>query len=336
MVKRSSFTWPIVLAVVLLALIVALLVIWIIAQAAEQRWALLTVGTIFIALILIGVVAYLIWTIKEIRLNRRQANFIDSVTHELKSPIASIKLCLQTLDMRNVTLDQQREFHKFILEDIQRLDSLIDHLLAVARLDNVELPEQFVDVPLDTLLQSCVGEIVRRYRLAPEQVQLRVVPCVVRGRVRDLEMIFINLLDNAVKHGDTDPRIVVEADLQRPDRVVTRISDNGRGIRFEFRRKIFQRFFRGGSELERTTKGTGLGLYIVKTLVAQMKGRIHVHGRGPLPGATFEVELPGHAQPPASGTVEPAAPEPVRVGDSSTVSAVVAEVPVDVDSSGHR
>src|SRR5262245_41288579 len=151
MIKRSSLTWPIMLAVVLLALIVALLVIWIIGQAAEQKWALLTVGTIFITLILIGLVVYFIWTVREYRLNRRQANFLDSVTHELKSPIASLKLCLQTLDLRPVTPEQQREFHKFMMEDIQRLDSLIDHLLAVARLDHVESDDQLTEVALDPL-----------------------------------------------------------------------------------------------------------------------------------------------------------------------------------------
>jgi len=143
MFKRSSLTWYITLPVTLLALIVALLLIWIIGQAAEQHWALLTVGTVFFALILIGVVIYFIWTFREYRLNRRQANFIDSVTHELKSPIAAIKLCLQTLDLRSVTPEQQRELYRFMIEDIQRLDSLIDHLLAVARLDHAES-----DVPM--------------------------------------------------------------------------------------------------------------------------------------------------------------------------------------------
>src|SRR5258708_37001365 len=92
MIKRSSLTWKITLAVVVIVMIVALLVIWIIGQASEQRWDLLTVGAIFFTLILIGVVVYFIWTIKEHRLNRRQGNFIDNVTHEFKSPIASIKL----------------------------------------------------------------------------------------------------------------------------------------------------------------------------------------------------------------------------------------------------
>lgn len=306
MIKRSSLTWPITLVVVLLSLIVALLVIWIIAQARENHWALLTIGTIFITLILIGVVAYFVWTVKEYRLNRRQANFIDSVTHELKSPIASIKLCLQTLDLRSVSEDQQREFHRFMLEDIQRLDTLIDHLLAVARIDQVARTEPPEDVPLDMLLRSCGDEIRRRYQLEPAQLQLQIAPCTVRGTPRDLEMVFLNLLDNAVKYGGKPPEVLVQSEVHDGNRVLVRISDNGRGIRFEFRRKIFQRFYRGGTELERTTKGTGLGLYIVKSLLAKMKGRINVHGRGPLRGATFEVELPGQpGQPAASETPLP-------------------------------
>lgn len=307
MIKRSSLTWPIVLLAVLLALIVALLVIWVIAQAREEHWALLTVGTVFFALILIGVVVYFIWTIKEFRLNRRQANFIDSVTHELKSPIASIKLCLQTLEMRPVTTEQQREFHRFMLEDIQRLDSLIDHLLTVARLDHVENPDQLEDVPLATLLKTCVDDVVRRHHLQPGQLCLDVEPCVVRGRPHDLEMVFVNLIDNAVKYGGSELKVDVRVRIRDSGRILIQISDNGPGVRFEMRRKIFQRFFRGGSELERTSKGTGLGLYIVKSLVTKMKGRIHVHGRGFLTGATFEIDLPGKAVPPADSAEEPAA-----------------------------
>jgi signal transduction histidine kinase len=306
MFKRSSLTWPITLLVVLLALIVALLVIWIIGQATQHNWPLLTVGTVFFALILIGVVVYFIWSFREYRLNRRQANFIDSVTHELKSPIASIKLCLQTLDLRSVTPEQQREFHKFMMEDIQRLDSLIDHLLAVARLDHVESDEQLEDVSLEPLLTSCADEIRRRYELEPGQIRVEVDPCVARGRLRDLQMVFVNLMDNAAKYGAREAQVLVQTAVHRGDRVIIKISDNGKGIAFDLRRKIFQRFYRGGTELERTTKGTGLGLYIVKSLVAKMKGKIHVHGRGPLRGATFEVELRGRRL-----ESSPSSPEPV-------------------------
>ncbi len=315
MFKRASFTWPIVMLVVLAMMIVSLLVIWIIGQAAYHDWALLTVGTVFLTLILIGVVVYFIWTFREFRLNRRQANFIDSVTHELKSPIASIKLCLQTLELRAVPPEQQREYLTFMIEDVERLDSLIDHLLTVARLDHVESEEQLEDVPLERLLTKCADEICRRYELALDQVKFDIQPCVVRGRERDLEMVFANLLDNAAKYCAHDARIAIQASMHRKKRVVIRISDNGKGVNFDQRRKIFKRFYRGGSELERTTKGTGLGLYIVKSLVKKMKGKIHVHGRGPLPGATFEVDLPGQALAPAppaanekSGPLEGSAP----------------------------
>ena len=293
MIRAFSLKWPITLGVVLLAMIVALLVFWIIGQATANQWALLAVGTIFFALILIGVVFYLVLSIKQINLTRRQANFIDSVTHELKSPIAAIKLCLQTLDMREVSPEQQREFHRFMLDDLERLDSLIDHLLQAARLDHVPHVEPVSEVPVAAVIDACVGVIQRRYRLTAEQVQVDSVPCVILGSPRDVEMIFVNLLDNAAKYAGQPARVRVQVEMHGENRVLTRVSDNGKGIRFEFRRKIFHRFLRGGSELERTTKGTGLGLYLIKSLVAKMKGKIQVHGRGPLRGATFEVELPG-------------------------------------------
>ena len=298
MIRRSSFTWPIILASLMLALIVALLVIWIVAQARSQSWTLLTLGTIFILLVLAGVVIYLVLTLKEINLNRRQANFIDSVTHELKSPIASIKLCLQTLDLRQVPPEQQREFLRYMLEDVQRLDALIDHLLVAARLEH-EHPTE-INVPavsLVPLLTGCAEQIRRRYQLQEGQIRLEVKPAVVTGRPQDLEMIFLNLLDNAIKYGGTTPQALVELLPHGQDRVIVRISDNGKGVRYELRSRIFRRFFRGGSELERTTKGTGLGLYIVKSLVRKLNGRIQLHGRGPMQGAAFDVELPGSLEP---------------------------------------
>jgi len=301
MIRRSSITWPIVLASLLLVMLVALLILWIVAQSANQQWGLLAVGTVFFTLIVVGVVLYLVLAIKEINLNRRQANFIDSVTHELKSPIASIKLCLQTLDLRAVSPEQQREFHRYMLDDVQRLDELIDHLLVAARLDDISVPPDAEDIPLEPLLRSCAETIRRRYELEDHQIEFRGENALLRGRPRELEIVFTNLLDNAVKYGGHPPRILVEMRPQS-ERVVTRICDNGKGVGFELRAKIFHRFFRGGSELERTTKGTGLGLHIVRSLVKKMGGGISVHGRGPLSGATFDVELPGTPLPPVVET----------------------------------
>jgi signal transduction histidine kinase len=143
-------------------------------------------------------------------------------------------------------------------------------------------------------------------------------------------MVIVNLLDNAAKYGAHEAQVLVQAVIHKGNRVLIKISDNGKGIAFDLRRKIFQRFYRGGTELERTTKGTGLGLYIVKSLVTKMKGKIAVHGRGPLRGATFEVELPGHALPPVNAlpldpnaSDSPAEIPPPANSDSNAVTGTV-------------
>ncbi len=299
MIRRSSLKWPITLGTTLIVLIAALLVFWIIWGVATQYWAFLIVGIVFIALILIGVTLYLILSIKEVRLTQRQANFIDAVTHELKSPLASLKLYLQTMDMWEVGADQQREFHRFMLEDVQRLDGLIDDLLEAAKLDHRQREEPTEDIDPIALLQPCLESLRRRYDFAPDAIQISSAPCVIRGRQHDLEMILVNLLDNAAKYGGEPRQLLVQVLMRGKHRVLLRVSDNGVGIPSEMRRQIFNRFVRGGSELERRTKGTGLGLYLVRELVARMKGRINVQGRGPLGGATFELDLPGRPCDPA-------------------------------------
>ena len=328
MFQRSSLAWPIVLVAILVPLIVALMVIWIVNQTQARHWVLLVIGVIFITLILAGVVAYFYWIIREMRLNRRQANFLDAVTHELKSPIASLKLCLQTLDLRNVTADQSRELHRYMLEDIQRLDGLIDHMLMVARLADETRPIDTEEVSLPVMLRGCVEEIRRRYQLGEGQVQLDCQECTVRCQPKELEIVFLNLLDNAVKYGGEPPQVSVDCRPSRRGRAIARISDNGSGVGFDMRHKIFQRFYRGGSELERTTKGTGLGLHIVKSLVGRMRGRVSVHSRGSLPGATFEVDLPliaapGPNAPGANATpaIVPAAMAPAAMVPAADVTA---------------
>jgi two-component system phosphate regulon sensor histidine kinase PhoR len=309
MIRRSSLKWPIILGTTLFVLTAALLVFWIIWGVATKYWAFLIVGVVFIALILIGVTLYLILSIKEVRLTQRQANFIDAVTHELKSPIASLKLYLQTMDMWEVDPDQQREFHRFMLEDVQRLDGLIDDLLEAAKLDHRQREESTEDIDPVALLRTCLDALQRRYDFGPEAIQISSVPCVIRGRPHDLEMILVNLLDNAAKYGGDPRQLLVQVLSRNKGRVLLRISDNGAGVPSDMRRKIFNRFVRGGSELERRTKGTGLGLFLVRELVARMKGRIAVIGRGPLGGATFELDLPGRPfDPVAAVKSDPAEP----------------------------
>jgi two-component system, OmpR family, phosphate regulon sensor histidine kinase PhoR len=213
------------------------------------------------------------------------------VTHELKSPIASLKLYLQTLTRRKVSEEQAEGFHRSMLEDLERLDNLINHLLDAARIEREPLETPLEEVDLTQLIRSIVQTAQQHYHLADNAVELRLNPATLHGRPADLEMLFRNLIDNAIKYSSPQPK--VEVDLSAHDgRVSARISDNGPGIPINLRRKIFGRFVRLGSELERKAAGTGLGLFIVRQLVRRMRGKITVRGRGSQRGTVFEVELP--------------------------------------------
>ena len=299
MLSRRSIRWPITLGVVLIVLLIVLTVGWVIVSALAALksehsgvyWTLLAIGSTFFALVLVGVVLYLVLSVKAIRLNQRQSNFMDAITHELKSPIASLKLYLQTLNRHQVTVEQQADFQLFMLEDLDRLDRLIDHLLDAARLEHSESVVEPENVSLDEILARSAKLACERYRLPAETIRLQLEPTVVCARAGDLEIVFGNLLDNAIKYAGDSPQVEVEAHGNHTQATV-RISDNGPGIPIKLRRKIFGRFVRLGSELERKTAGTGLGLYIVRTLVKRMGGKIQVRSKLDSCGTVFEVELP--------------------------------------------
>jgi signal transduction histidine kinase len=294
--KRRRLRVPVTLNVVLMSLNVVLMVLWIVFLAQFERWATLTVGTIAFSLILIGLVFYLVLTIKEIRLNQRQANFVDSVTHELKSPIASLQLYLETLQMRKLDTERREEFYRVMEAELGRLDQLISQLLEVGRLDAIGQESEPEDIDLATLLRKCAETACAHHKCSIDDVfSFDLQPAVINGRRLVLEMIFRNLLDNAIKYGAESPTVDVRVEVKSRGRVVTRISDNGQGVEPEIRKKIFRMFYRGGSELERTQKGTGLGLYIVRTLAHMLKGQVNVHDQADGQGSTFEVELPGRA-----------------------------------------
>ncbi|MCA9270647.1 MAG: HAMP domain-containing histidine kinase [Planctomycetales bacterium] len=297
---RRSLKLPITLAVVMIVLLVALIVGWVLVVVGALGsgrhvaffWTWLSVGTVFLALVLAGVITYMVLTIKSINLNRRQSNFIDSVTHELKSPIASLKLYLQTLTRRQVSREQETDFYAYMLEDIERLDQLINHLLEVGRLERGDAAREIAEVDLAVVLSHCAETVCMRYRLPREAVELDVRPCIVRSSRVDLEMIFRNLMDNAVKYGGQPPRVQVAMETLTDRRVLVSIADNGPGVPKHLRRKIFGRFVRLGTELEREKLGTGLGLYIVGTLVRRYRGQVRVRDGVDGVGSMFEVELP--------------------------------------------
>jgi signal transduction histidine kinase len=176
-------------------------------------------------------------------------------------------------------------------------------MLAAARVGQspADDTEGVADVDLAAMLRSCAEAACRLHRIPPESVTLDLRPAMVRARAIDVEMIFRNLIDNALKYGGRPPEVNVEMWPDGRGRVITRVADNGAGIPMNLRRKIFGRFVRLGSELERQQTGTGLGLFIVRTLVKRLKGKVYVYGRGAAGGTVFEVDVPGE---PAETTSE--------------------------------
>ena len=296
MEPSRSLGWPILLGVVLIVSLVALTVGWVLVSIAAALgwgnaafyWAVLGVGVALLVTVLAGVIVYFALSVKAIALSQRQSNFIDSVTHELKSPLASLKLYLQTLTRRSVPVERQEEFHRFMLQDVERLDGLIDHLLDAARTLN-RRPAATDDVTtIAPLLEQVRSMVLQRHAVKEESVQIECDPELkVRGREADIEIVFRNLLDNAVKYSLPEPRVEVTAAVERST-VTVRVADNGPGIPLSQRHAVFRRFVRLGSELERSTPGTGLGLFLVRSLVKQLRGKGRLTGQG----SVFEVELP--------------------------------------------
>jgi two-component system phosphate regulon sensor histidine kinase PhoR len=293
--SRISIGLPITLSVVLMTLNVTLMVFWIALLARSAGWSALIIGVAVFALILVGLSFYLFLMIKEVRLNQRQANFIDSVTHELKSPIASLRLYLETLEMRSLSDEQRTKFYRVMEEELERLDHLITQLLEVGQIDAIGGQSDPETISLEALLRKCaVAACAHHKKDEAETVIYDFQPTTVFARPLVLETVFRNLLDNAIKYAGDPPRIEVHVRKTDRGRVTIQIMDNGAGVPHELRKRIFRMFFRGGSELTRRQKGTGLGLYIVHTLVKQLKGRIVVYDREGHPGSVFEVELPAN------------------------------------------
>ncbi|QDT02831.1 Alkaline phosphatase synthesis sensor protein PhoR [Rubripirellula lacrimiformis] len=303
-----SLRAPITLGVVMIVMVVVLAGVWILGNVLAATGNLgsravfgtiLATGTLLIAGVLAGVIAYLTLTVKAFNLNRRQSNFIDAVTHELKSPIASLKLYLQTMTRRTVDEQQRQDFHRFMLDDVERLDSLINHLLDAARIERGIEPADDEQIRLDELLAQCGAAACMRYRLPPETVELRSAEITISSQLVQLEILFRNLIDNAVKYGGSPPKVVITTETNADGKVKVSITDNGRGIPANQHRKIFGRFVRLGNELERSTPGTGLGLYLVRTVAKAIGGTVRVCDRPAGQGTEFEVTLKG-VVPPAS------------------------------------
>jgi signal transduction histidine kinase len=182
-----------------------------------------------------------------------------------------------------------------MLQDVERLDTLIDHLLDAAKTLQRRPADTDTVTSLGAVLERACATAVQRHGVPGSSVRLDhadIAPLRVRGREADLDIVFRNLVDNAVKYSLPEPLVEVTAHRADNGKIVVRVADNGPGIPIAQRSQVFRRFVRLGSELERSKPGTGLGLFLVRSLVKQLRGRVSVQGRSPDRGTVMEVELP--------------------------------------------
>lgn len=299
---RSSISIPITLGAITVLLSLALLVGWsfLLGQkitrstdVALDVW-LLVLGALSFVLIIVVLVLFVISLARGIIEVRKQDTFIDSVTHELKSPLASLQLCLETLAREGLEDGAREKLRSMMLEDVDRLRAFIDDVLEANRLSYARPGMlNLSDVPLSELAERSAEAVRARHKLAPDEVSVDVAnDLVVTTDRAALEIIVNNLIDNAAKYSDRPARVVVVARRDSEKRVRFEVSDNGIGIDRKNLKRVFHRFYRVEDEEVRQRRGTGLGLFVVWALVKQLGGDVQAFSEGKGQGTTMRVELP--------------------------------------------
>jgi signal transduction histidine kinase len=292
--RRKSVAFFVILGACLVALAIALNVGWIILNLREV--ALLVLGLVFFSLLIVGLVLNTTFLIREIRRNEQHDAFINAVTHELKTPVASIRLYLETLKTREIEEPQRQEFYNIMLADSDRLMTTVDQVLRAGRtgLRRRRIANSVFN--LGEMVRECLELARVRYGLneshliyteSPEASAARV-----SGDIDELRAAFANLLDNAVKYSDAEVRVVVSVSAPDEKRVTVRVADQGIGIPHEQLKRIFKRFYRVPGRFMARVKGTGLGLFIVHSVVKKHGGRVFAESAGLGHGSTFTVQLP--------------------------------------------
>jgi two-component system sensor histidine kinase SenX3 len=308
--RQKAVAFFVALCVLLVAAAVSLNIGWIVIT--EWRLVPLVLGLVLFALIISGLIVYTVFLVMEIRRNEEHDTFINAVTHELKTPIASIQLFLQTLQSRAVSEAQRREFYDIMLADVERLHHTVDQVLkaGVAR----EKPKGTirVEVDLTDLTTQCVELALVRHHLPAEAIALEAHAggaLIVRADAEELRTVVTNLLDNAVKYSGQSVQVTVSLAAPTPQTAWIRVQDRGVGIPKKQLKRIFNRFYRVQMRGLKQVKGTGLGLYIVKAIARAHGGRVFAQSEGEGRGSTFTLELPRLAAQAAR-----AEPEALRPG----------------------
>ncbi len=290
--RRKAAVVFLVLGICLVAIAVVLNVGWILLNLRQV--ALLVLGIVFFALIITGLVLNTIFLVRESRRNEQHDAFLNAVTHELKTPIASIQIYLETLKKREVTEDKRREFYDIMLTDSNRLLNTVEQVLQAGRTRERGRLLNISEVKLENLLKESVEIIRSRYNLAENAIEFAATVTGVKvwGDLAELQAVFTNLLDNAVKYSADEIKVSIKMKANGEKNIETHITDSGVGLSPNELKRIFKRFYRVPNLSTEKAKGTGLGLYIVRAIVKKHHGKIWVESKGEGKGSTFIVQLP--------------------------------------------
>lgn len=307
MSRRTNVAFPIVFAALGILFITTILVAWNImftqyfvlakeetaADLGTGYWFILAIGDLLLLMVVVIVVLFMVSGIRHVRYRHRQDTFIDSVTHELKSPLAGLRLGVDTLDRRELTRDEKTKFLTMMRDDVDRLQRFIEQLLEAGRLAHGERAIEVEPVNLGQLLEQCADKARLRHELTDDAVIVD-LECPDGDRVDTdpaaLETIVMNLLDNAVKY--SPERVLVTVSVRpKGHGVVIEVCDEGIGIAAKQLKKVFQRFHRV-RRAAAAARGTGLGLFVVQELVRELGGSVSASSEGEGKGSCFHVVLP--------------------------------------------
>ncbi len=288
---RKSKALFIALGAGLILVILVLYIGWVLLD--WRNGILLFLGVLMLAFIITGVVLNTIFLVREIRRNEQHDAFINAVTHELKTPVASIRLYLETLQTRAVDEDKRAEFYRIMLADSDRLLATIEQVLRTGRMGQPGPKLNLTRIEINALVEECL-ERARQLHHVPEQtLQYSPGPPVtILGDLEEVRAAVANLIDNAVKYSGKTAQIAVETAVVDDKFVTLRVRDQGPGLEKTELKRIFNRFYRVPGQLAARVKGTGLGLYIVRAVARQHGGRAWAESEGPGRGSTFVLQLP--------------------------------------------
>ncbi len=291
--RAKTIAFFITLSAIVLGVTIALNVTWIVQHAREI--GTLVLGVIFFAVIITGVVVTTVFLVREIRRNEQQDSFLNAVTHELKTPIASIRMYLETLERRPLDDAQRRDFYRIMLDDTDRLVGTIEQVLKAGEVRHGSDRKHWQQVDFGKLVADAVELARLRHHLGADALQMNGAArdeITVRGNPEELRTAVANLIDNAVKYSNGRQEITVEMATPDIDNVVVNIHDRGIGMPPEELKRIFKRFYRVPGKWRSEVKGTGLGLFIVRSIVRRHGGDVSAASEGVGKGSTFSIRLP--------------------------------------------